>query len=89
MNEYKFIVCQFIFKLQAHSSLEKNAVIAMVKLRHLPSDEKLSLRGEALKTALEQDRKRGLIPFYVSILMRNAIFSITFCILWLTDYGLS
>nr|XP_054749749.1 histidine decarboxylase-like [Lytechinus pictus] len=50
---------------QAHSSLEKNAVIAMVKLRHVPSDKKLSLRGEALRAAIEQDRNRGLVPFYV------------------------
>ncbi|XP_072174382.1 aromatic-L-amino-acid decarboxylase-like [Diadema setosum] len=50
---------------QAHSSLEKNAVLAMVKLRHVPSDQKLSLRGEALRAAISQDREHGLIPFYV------------------------
>lgn len=50
---------------QAHSSLEKNAVIAMVKLRHVPSDKKLSLRGEALQAAITQDRQKGLVPFFV------------------------
>lgn len=41
-------------------------MIAMVKLRHVPSDKKLSLRGEALHAAIEQDRNRGLVPFFVS-----------------------
>ncbi len=35
-------------------------------MRLLPCDDDLSLRGETLQEALDQDRKEGLIPFYVS-----------------------
>ena len=54
------------FVSQAHSSVEKAGLIGLVKMRFLSSDEKLSLRGETLKTAIEEDIKAGLIPFYVS-----------------------
>uniref|UniRef100_A0A3Q2P3T7 Histidine decarboxylase n=1 Tax=Fundulus heteroclitus TaxID=8078 RepID=A0A3Q2P3T7_FUNHE len=50
---------------QAHSSVEKAGLIALVKIRFLPADEKLSLRGEALKQAIQEDRRRGLVPFMV------------------------
>ncbi|XP_025080635.1 histidine decarboxylase-like [Pomacea canaliculata] len=50
---------------QAHSSVEKACLIGLVKLRFLPSDEKLSLRGETLREAIEKDREEGLIPFYL------------------------
>ncbi len=36
-------------------------------MRLLPCDDNLSLRGETLQEALDQDRKEGLIPFYVSL----------------------
>ena len=32
----------------------------------MPSDENLSLRGTALKEAVNEDKKEGLIPFFVS-----------------------
>uniref|UniRef100_A0A3B5KQW8 Histidine decarboxylase n=1 Tax=Xiphophorus couchianus TaxID=32473 RepID=A0A3B5KQW8_9TELE len=48
---------------QAHSSVEKAGLIALVKIRFLPADEKLSLRGETLKQAIQEDRRRGLVPF--------------------------
>ena len=51
---------------QAHSSVEKAGLIGLVKLRLLPSDDNLSLRGEALRVAVEEDRNNGLIPFFVS-----------------------
>uniref|UniRef100_A0A3B5KP61 Histidine decarboxylase n=1 Tax=Xiphophorus couchianus TaxID=32473 RepID=A0A3B5KP61_9TELE len=50
---------------QAHSSVEKAGLIALVKIRFLPADEKLSLRGETLKQAIQEDRRRGLVPFMV------------------------
>jgi glutamate/tyrosine decarboxylase-like PLP-dependent enzyme len=50
---------------QAHSSVEKAALIAITRIRLLPTDENLSLRGETLRKAIEQDKKDGLIPFYV------------------------
>ena len=50
---------------QAHSSVEKAALIAITRIRLLPTDENLSLRGETLRKAIEQDKKDGFIPFYV------------------------
>ncbi|XP_078093012.1 aromatic-L-amino-acid decarboxylase [Mustelus asterias] len=50
---------------QAHSSVERAGLIASVKMRKLPTDEKFSLRGEALRQALEEDKALGLIPFYL------------------------
>ncbi|XP_068455495.1 histidine decarboxylase [Clinocottus analis] len=48
---------------QAHSSVEKAGLISLVKIRFLPTDERLSLRGAALKEAIEEDRRAGLVPF--------------------------
>nr|NP_001191536.1 histidine decarboxylase-like [Aplysia californica]AAP34326.1 histidine decarboxylase [Aplysia californica] len=50
---------------QAHSSVEKAGLIGLVKMRFLPSDENLSLRGSTLQEAVSKDRERGFIPFYV------------------------
>nr|ATG31109.1 histidine decarboxylase [Platynereis dumerilii] len=52
---------------QAHSSVEKAGLVGLVKLRLLPCDENLSLRGETVKDAIEADKKLGLIPFYVCV----------------------
>ncbi|XP_071384855.1 histidine decarboxylase [Centroberyx affinis] len=48
---------------QAHSSVEKAGLISLVKIRFLPTDEQFSLRGDALKEAIQEDRRRGLVPF--------------------------
>ncbi|KAG7218272.1 hypothetical protein INR49_010330 [Caranx melampygus] len=48
---------------QAHSSVEKAGLISLVKIRFLPTDEHLSLRGDTLRQAIEEDRKVGLVPF--------------------------
>ncbi|XP_034536251.1 histidine decarboxylase [Notolabrus celidotus] len=48
---------------QAHSSVEKAGLISLVKIRFLPTDEQLSLRGDTLKQAIQEDRRRGLVPF--------------------------
>ncbi|XP_053321114.1 histidine decarboxylase isoform X2 [Spea bombifrons] len=50
---------------QAHSSVEKAGLISLVKVRFLPVDENFSLRGETLKAAVDEDRKRGLVPVFV------------------------
>jgi aromatic-L-amino-acid decarboxylase len=53
---------------QAHSSLEKAAMIAGIglnNLRLLEVDENYSLRPEALKLMVEQDLGTGLVPFFV------------------------
>ncbi|XP_069561840.1 histidine decarboxylase [Brachyistius frenatus] len=48
---------------QAHSSVEKAGLISLVKIRFLPTDERLSLRGDTLKKAIQEDTRRGLVPF--------------------------
>ncbi|XP_072888900.1 histidine decarboxylase isoform X1 [Hemitrygon akajei] len=50
---------------QAHSSVQKGALIALVKLRLLETDGDFSLRAVTLMQALEADRKRGLVPFFL------------------------
>lgn len=45
--------------------MEKAGLIAMVKVRQLPIDEKYSLRGNTLEQYVKEDRQRGLIPFFV------------------------
>ncbi|CAF1337711.1 unnamed protein product [Adineta steineri] len=50
---------------QAHSSVEKACLIGLVKLNLVPSDEKLRLRGNALRQAIANDKENGLIPFYL------------------------
>ncbi|XP_014291341.1 aromatic-L-amino-acid decarboxylase [Halyomorpha halys] len=51
---------------EAHSSVEKAAMICFVKLRILEPDDKCSLRGATLRQAMEEDEAMGLIPFFVS-----------------------
>lgn len=50
---------------QSHSSVEKAALIGLVRMRYIESDENLSMRGEPLREAIEDDIKQGLIPFWV------------------------
>ncbi|XP_066270636.1 aromatic-L-amino-acid decarboxylase-like isoform X1 [Branchiostoma lanceolatum] len=50
---------------QAHSQVQKNCVVALVKLRQLDTDEKGRMRGADLQKAIDQDRQEGLIPFFV------------------------
>ncbi|XP_052760569.1 aromatic-L-amino-acid decarboxylase-like [Mya arenaria] len=49
----------------AHSCVEKAGMIGLVKMRQLDVDENYSLRGYTLERAIEEDRRMGLIPFYV------------------------
>lgn len=53
------------FVLKAHSSVEKAGLISLVKMKFLPVDENFSLRGETLKKAIAEDRKKGLVPIFV------------------------
>ncbi|CAL1285576.1 unnamed protein product [Larinioides sclopetarius] len=55
----------YIYFSQSHSSVERAALLGAVKMRLLPADENLSLRGETLERAIREDRERGKIPFYV------------------------
>ncbi|CAM1324260.1 DDC (predicted) [Pycnogonum litorale] len=49
----------------AHSSVEKASILESVKIRLLPGDNKFSLRGSALRKAIEDDAENGYIPFCV------------------------
>lgn len=51
---------------EAHSCVEKAAMILLVKVRILDPDENCSLRGETLKKAIIEDESIGLTPFFVS-----------------------
>jgi aromatic-L-amino-acid decarboxylase len=50
---------------QAHSSVERASLLSGVIMRLLPPDADLSLRGEILEAAILQDRRKGLLPFFV------------------------
>ena len=48
---------------QAHSSVERAGMLAGVKMRLLEPDQELSLTGDLLARAVEEDRAAGLLPF--------------------------
>ncbi|KAH8400754.1 hypothetical protein KR009_000784, partial [Drosophila setifemur] len=50
---------------QAHSSVEKTALIGLVRMRYIEADEDLAMRGKLLREAIEDDIKQGLVPFWV------------------------
>ncbi|XP_053206409.1 aromatic-L-amino-acid decarboxylase-like [Panonychus citri] len=50
---------------QSHSSVERAGLLAAVKISGLEPDENLSLRGSTLLEAIQSDRAKGLIPFFV------------------------
>lgn len=52
---------------QAHSSIEKASLIAGVKLKAIPSDDKFAMRASALQEALDKDKAAGLVPFFVVV----------------------
>nr|XP_018917349.1 PREDICTED: aromatic-L-amino-acid decarboxylase isoform X2 [Bemisia tabaci] len=51
---------------EAHSCVEKGAMMAFVKLKIVEPDEHNSLRGAALREVMMQDQAMGMIPFYVA-----------------------
>nr|CAD7405944.1 unnamed protein product [Timema cristinae] len=57
----------------AHSSVERAGLLGGVKLRSLPTDDNFRLRGDTLEQAIMEDRRAGLIPFYVSSLSLSCI----------------
>ncbi|XP_019614071.1 PREDICTED: aromatic-L-amino-acid decarboxylase-like [Branchiostoma belcheri] len=50
---------------QAHSSVERAAMLGAVRCRKLQSSEDLALTGPVLQAALQEDRAQGLMPFFV------------------------
>jgi aromatic-L-amino-acid decarboxylase len=54
---------------QAHSSLEKAAMVCGIgtdNLRLVEVDDRFAMRADALSRQIEEDRERGLTPFFVS-----------------------
>lgn len=51
---------------QAHSSVEKAALIGLVRMRYVEADDELAMRGPALREAIQNDIQMGLVPFWVS-----------------------
>uniref|UniRef100_A0A4W6EGN9 Aromatic-L-amino-acid decarboxylase n=1 Tax=Lates calcarifer TaxID=8187 RepID=A0A4W6EGN9_LATCA len=49
---------------QAHSSVERAALIGGVMMRKVPTDNCFAVRGDILKEMVEKDKAAGLIPFY-------------------------
>ncbi|XP_013103850.2 histidine decarboxylase isoform X1 [Stomoxys calcitrans] len=50
---------------QAHSSVEKAALIGLVRMRYIEADKNLSMNGQPLREAIEDDIRQGLVPFWV------------------------
>ncbi|XP_033753053.1 aromatic-L-amino-acid decarboxylase-like [Pecten maximus] len=50
---------------QSNSSVGRSGLLGAVRMRKLNTDSKFSLRGEALKVAIEEDKSKGLIPFFL------------------------
>uniref|UniRef100_A0A8D0HM33 Aromatic-L-amino-acid decarboxylase n=1 Tax=Sphenodon punctatus TaxID=8508 RepID=A0A8D0HM33_SPHPU len=49
---------------QAHSSVEKAGLIAGVKIKQVPTDEKFAVCGSALQKTVDEDKAADLIPFF-------------------------
>lgn len=46
--------------------MERAGLIGSMRMHKVPTDEKFAVRGEALRRIIEEDKKAGLIPTYVS-----------------------
>lgn len=51
---------------QAHSSVERACLLGPVHCHKVVSDDRNSMRGDALRQAIDEDKVKGLIPFIVS-----------------------
>ncbi|GFO16797.1 Aromatic-l-amino-acid decarboxylase [Plakobranchus ocellatus] len=50
---------------EAHSCIERSALIGLVTIRILQTDENGSISGATLEAAVKEDIAKGLIPFYM------------------------
>lgn len=50
---------------QAHSSIERAALLANMKMRVLDTDSRYSLRGDKLSECVQQDKAQGLVPCFI------------------------
>lgn len=51
---------------EAHSCVEKGAMISFVKMRILEPDENSCLTADIVRAAMEEDESNGLVPFFIS-----------------------
>ncbi|GFR65099.1 aromatic-L-amino-acid decarboxylase [Elysia marginata] len=51
--------------IESHSCIERAAMIGLVTIRVLPSDDHGALRGATLEKAVKEDKAKGNIPFYL------------------------
>nr|CAD7442919.1 unnamed protein product [Timema bartmani]CAD7455353.1 unnamed protein product [Timema tahoe] len=51
---------------EAHSCVQKAAMICMVTIRILASDKRGALQGEVVLKAMDEDVENGLVPFFIS-----------------------
>ncbi|KAG7173247.1 Aromatic-L-amino-acid decarboxylase-like, partial [Homarus americanus] len=65
---------------QAHSSVERAGLLAGVKMRQVVSNDEFAMRGPALRHAIQQDLKLGLIPFFFSQIEAAICGAWLFCI---------
>ncbi|CAN9513902.1 unnamed protein product [Ophioblennius macclurei] len=50
---------------QAHSSVERAALIGGVMMKKVPTDNRYSVRGDLFQQMLNEDKAKGLIPFFL------------------------
>lgn len=50
---------------QAHSSVERAGLVALIRMRAVPTDDKYSMCHEALKAMIKEDLEKGMWPFFV------------------------
>jgi hypothetical protein len=58
-----------IFLNKAHSCGERACLLANVACHKVPTDIEHSVNGETFQKVLEEDKKNGLIPFYVKFVI--------------------
>ena len=51
--------------------MNKACLLAAVRCHQVTSDVNECMRGDALVAAIEEDKSKGLVPFYVSIFCPN------------------
>ena len=62
----------FPFLDQANASVWKSGLMGGMPMKQLSTDSDGVLRGDVLEAAIKNDRKKGLVPCYVS---KNVSFS--------------
>lgn len=74
--QFKGFSSRFLF-LQSHCSVEKAALLSVLNLRLLPTNDKYELTGEVLRAALKEDLANGKIPFHVGVLLQFIVHTLS------------